>query len=161
MRQAALKVFLVLALALPATACASKNPRPQASEAGAPRPALVRFGQSKAKGDVGIGVNSFLWRATLDTLGFMPVASADPFGGTYITEWHANTERPLERFKIQVFILDTRLRADGIAVQVFRQINNGATWVDASVDPDTPLQIENAILTRARQLRISSLDTRR
>lgn len=161
MRQAALKVFLVLALALPATACASKNPRPQASEAGAPRPALVRFGQSKTKGDVGIGVNSFLWRATLDTLGFMPVASADPFGGTYITEWHANTERPLERFKIQVFILDTRLRADGIAVQVFRQINNGATWVDASVDPDTPLQIENAILTRARQLRISSLDTRR
>ncbi len=34
-----------------------------------------------------IGVNSYLWRATLDTISFMPLASADPFGGVIITDW--------------------------------------------------------------------------
>ena len=105
------------------------------------------------------GVNEYLWRATLDTLEFMPLESADPFGGTYVSEWHAAPERPDERFKVQVFILDTRLRADGISVRVFRQVRQAAGgWVDASVDPDTPVQIENSILTRARQLRIADLD---
>lgn len=154
MRKTALKVFLVLATALTGSACAHKS-------TGHQRPALMNFGSNKPQGDVGIGVNIYLWRATLDTLAFMPALSADPFGGTYITDWHSSSDRPLERFKIQVFILDSRLRADGIAVQVFRQINNGASWVDANVDADTPLQIENAILTRARQLRISTLDTSR
>lgn len=112
----------------------------------------------KKDAQAGIGVNSYLWRATLDTLNFMPVASADPFGGTYITDWHSNASTPNERFKVQVFILDTRLRADGISVQVFRQTNNGSGWTDASVSPDTTLQIENAILTRARQLRIATIE---
>lgn len=110
--------------------------------------------------DASIGVNGFLWRATLDTISFMPIASADPFGGTLVTDWHASPEKPDERFKIQVFILDTRLRADGIAVQVFRQINQGGQWVDADTDADTSVQVENAILTRARQLRIATLDSK-
>jgi Domain of unknown function (DUF3576) len=105
------------------------------------------------------GVNEYLWRATLDTLRFMPLADADPFGGTYVTEWHASPERPTERFKVQVYVLDTRLRADGIAVQVFRQTRQqDGNWQDASVDPDTTLQIENAILTKARQLRIADME---
>lgn len=103
-----------------------------------------------------LGVNSFLWRATLDTLRFMPLASEDPNGGVIITDWYVDPERPAERFKAQVYILDTRLRADALNVSIFRQINEGGGWRDAVVDPQTPIQIENAILTRARQLRLST-----
>ncbi|GIU66375.1 hypothetical protein PsB1_0529 [Candidatus Phycosocius spiralis] len=108
-----------------------------------------------------IGVNAFLWRATLDTLDFLPLLDSDPFGGTYVTDWHSVAEKPDERFKVQVYILDTRLRADGLSVQVFRQTKDASGgWVDASVDPDTSIQIENAILTRARQLRIAQLESK-
>jgi len=104
-----------------------------------------------------IGVNSFLWRASLDTLSFMPLASNDPFGGVIITDWRIDPNAPTERFKMTVYILDTRLRADAVKVNVFKQVNGANGWVDANVDPDTPIQIENAILTRARQLRLSTL----
>ncbi len=108
-------------------------------------------------GDAGIGVNSFLWRASLDTLNFMPLASADPFGGVIITDWYSDAAAPNERFKATVYILDTRLRADALNVSIFRQQQVNGQWVDATVDPDTEIQIENAILTRARQLRLSAL----
>ena len=78
-----------------------------------------------------IGVNSYLWRATLDTLAFMPLASADPYGGVVITDWYANPEKPDERFKCTVYILDTRLRGDALKVTVFKEVRNGAGgWVD-------------------------------
>ncbi|QGZ97044.1 DUF3576 domain-containing protein [Terricaulis silvestris] len=108
-------------------------------------------------GDAGIGVNSFLWRASLDTLNFMPLASADPFGGVIITDWYSDPTTPSERFKATVYILDTRLRADALNVSIFRQQQANGAWVDATVDPDTEVQIENAILTRARQLRLSTV----
>ena len=69
-----------------------------------------------------IGVNSYLWRATLDTLAFMPLASADPYGGVVITDWYVNPEKPDERFKCTVYILDTRLRGDALNVTVFKQV---------------------------------------
>ncbi len=103
-----------------------------------------------------IGVNAFLWRASLDTLTFMPLESADPFGGVIITGWHSDAATPNERFKATVYILDTRLRADALNVSIFRQTNENGAWTDAAVNPDTELQIENAILARARQLRLSS-----
>ncbi|MBN8607153.1 MAG: DUF3576 domain-containing protein [Caulobacterales bacterium] len=116
-------------------------------------------GSSSAGSNVeeGIGVNSFLWRASLDTLNFMPLASADPFGGIIITDWHSDPAAPNERFKATVYILDTRLRADALNVSIFRQQQVNGVWTDATVDPDTEIQIENAILTRARQLRLSQL----
>lgn len=106
----------------------------------------------------GLGVNSFLWRATLDTLSFMPLTTADPTGGVIITDWHANPQVPGERFKLTVYILDTRLRADGVKVSVFRQEKDGsgpgAQWRDASVNPSTAVQLENQILRRARELKV-------
>jgi hypothetical protein len=106
----------------------------------------------------GIGVNGYLWRATLDTLSFMPLASADPYGGTVITDWYTNPEKPDERFKCTVYILDSRLRADGLKVSVSKQ-NRDATgnWVDSVTAAQTETDIENAILTRARQLRLSNV----
>ena len=105
-----------------------------------------------------IGVNSYLWRATLDTLAFMPLASADPYGGVVITDWYANPEKPDERFKATVYILDTRLRADGLNVTVFKQARDASGgWIDAPVTAQTETDIENAILTKARQLRLANL----
>ncbi len=103
-----------------------------------------------------IAVNSYLWRATLDTVAFMPLASADPFGGVIITDWYSPPESPNERFKINVFILNQQLRADGIRASVFRQrLDDRNQWTDSPVDVKTATELENAILTRARQLRIS------
>lgn len=108
--------------------------------------------------EAGIGVNAFLWRSTLDTLAFMPLQEVDPFGGVIITDWYANPELPSERFKATVYILDSRLRADALSVQLFKQVSDeNGQWVDSAVDPATRVQIENAILTRARQLRISQI----
>ena len=113
----------------------------------------------KDKDDYGTGVavNAYLWRASLDTINFIPLVSADPFGGVIITDWYTPSETPNERMKVQVTILDRELRADGVRVSVFKQQTSakGGNWVDAQVDPRTNIDIENAILTRARQLRIA------
>ncbi len=114
-------------------------------------------GDKKDASDTGVAVNAFLWRASLDTINFIPLVSADPFGGVIITDWYTPAESPNERMKVQVTILDRELRADGVRVSVFKQQTNpkGGGWVDAAVDPHTNTDIENAILTRARQLRIA------
>ncbi len=106
-----------------------------------------------------LGVNSFLWRASLDTISFMPVNSADPFGGVIITDWHTPIEAPSERFKLNVYILDKALRADGVRVAVFRQVQDRlGNWKDAAIPGETGTKIEDAILIRARQLRNQSLN---
>lgn len=113
-------------------------------------------GGSKDEGG-GIGVNSFLWRASLDTISFMPLSSADPFGGVLITDWYINPQHANERFKMTIYILDKRLRADGVKVSVFRQEKGpSGAWQDAPSNPETGVRVENAILIRARQLRIDS-----
>lgn len=118
-----------------------------------------KFGKGKAAPATGaIGVNGFLWRASLDTLAFMPLASADPYGGVIVTDWYTNPEKPDERFKATVYILDTRLRADGLNVTIFKQIKDASgAWTDTAATEQTATDIENAILTRARQLRLSNI----
>lgn len=116
-----------------------------------------RGGDDEGTGSGGIGVNSYLWRASLDTTAFMPLASADPFGGVIITEWYSPPETPNERFKMTVYILDRRLRADGVRVALFKQQRRGANeWADVRPASETATTLENAILTRARELRINS-----
>jgi hypothetical protein len=119
----------------------------------------VLGGKDKEKNDGsnGIGVNSYLWRASLDTVSFMPLASADPFGGVIITDWYIAEEKPDERFKVNVFILDKQLRSNGVSVKVFRQVKKGGNWVDSTVSDNTGPQMEDAILTRARQLRVADI----
>jgi hypothetical protein len=114
-------------------------------------------GNKKGEGSGGVGVNSFLWRASLDTVSFMPLASADPFGGVIITDWYSPPETPDERFKMNIYILGRELRADGLRVAVFRQNHDSeGRWVDAAVKPEMGVDLENQILTRARQLRIAT-----
>ncbi|OHC75572.1 MAG: hypothetical protein A3G18_04350 [Rhodospirillales bacterium RIFCSPLOWO2_12_FULL_58_28] len=115
------------------------------------------FGGGRGGEGSSIGVNSFLWRASLDTISFMPVSSVDPFGGVIITDWHSAAEAPNERFKLNIYILGRALRADGIRVAVFRQVQGGGSWKDAPVPEKTGASIEDAILVRARQLRNETL----
>ena len=108
-------------------------------------------------GGAGIGVNSFLWRASLDTMSFMPLVSADPFGGVIITDWYAPPETPNERLKLNIYILGRQLRADGVKAAVFRQHRDaGGGWIDSAVEAQTSVELENVILTRARQLRMDN-----
>ena len=108
---------------------------------------------------VTLGVNSYLWHAALDTLSFLPLQSADPFGGVIISDWYVAPTAPDERLKVTIYISDRVLRADGLKVVVFRQTRNGAVWSDAAPSPDTAHKLEDAILTRARELRLASLST--
>jgi hypothetical protein len=105
-----------------------------------------------------LGVNSYLWRASLDTLSFLPLVSADPFGGVIITDWYVAPTAPDERLKVTIYISDRTLRADGLKVVVFRQTRTpGTAWSDAQPSPDTAHKLEDSILTRARELRLATL----
>ena len=103
-----------------------------------------------------IGVNSYLWRATLDTISFMPLTSADPFGGTIITDWYEDPKAPGERFKVNAIILDKTLRADGVRIQLFKQKLIKGAWRDQAVDEKLARALEDTILTRARELKIAA-----
>jgi hypothetical protein len=111
---------------------------------------------TSTSGRVTLGVNSFLWHASLDTLSFMPLQSADPFGGVILTDWYSDPSDLNERMRVNIYILDRKLRADGLKIAVFRQTKSGDAWVDAAVNPDTAVKLEDAILTRARELRLAT-----
>ena len=122
---------------------------------------IVIFGNDRstrgtAAGDVsgaGIGVNAFLWRATLDTLSFMPLTSADPFGGVVITDWYQPPGAGNERFRATAYILGRTLRSDGVRIVVFRQELRQGNWVDVAVATTTATELEDQVLNRARELR--------
>ncbi len=129
-----------------------------------PDDALFTFGRSKkqtddaaAGGGGALGVNAFLWRGALETLSFMPLASADPFGGVIITDWYTPASSSGERFKATAYILGQQLRVDGVRVSIYRQVQQGGAWVDAPVTSNTASEIENKVLARARELRAQSL----
>ena len=108
---------------------------------------------------ISMAVNAFLWRASLDTVSFIPVNTADPIGGFISTDWYLDPENTSERIKLNIYVKDRRLRADAISVTVFREIKISEEWVKADVNPDTARLVEASILTKARELRISSLGT--
>lgn len=122
---------------------------------------VLSTGQSKSNpaqdaGGGALGVNAYLWRGALDTLSFMPLSSADPFGGVIITDWYQPPSGNGERFKATAYILGRQLRADGVKVSVFRQVQQSGQWVDAPVSSATAAEVENKVLFRARELRASN-----
>ena len=123
---------------------------------------VTLFGDGDEAPASGIDVNAFLWRATLDTTSFIPLLSADPFGGVIITDWYSPPESPNERFRLSVYILGRTLRSDGVQVSVFRQERgDDGLWEDRATSPDTAVSLEDKILDRARQLRTESSADRR
>jgi len=122
------------------------------------RPLIVLGGGNKNTGSqaTGIQVNAYLWRATLDTLSFMPLVSADPFGGVIITDWYSPPATPDERFKANAYILSQQMTANAIQVSLFHQVLQNGQWVDAAVDPNTVSGLEDRILSRAADLRAAA-----
>ncbi|HEY0960699.1 MAG TPA: DUF3576 domain-containing protein [Novosphingobium sp.] len=104
-----------------------------------------------------IGVNSYLWRASLDALSFMPLLQTDSNGGVIVTDWYVNPANPGERVKVTVTILDQDLRADALRVAASRQVAQGGGWVDAPVQAATVQKLEDVILTKARDLRRNAI----
>jgi Domain of unknown function (DUF3576) len=104
-----------------------------------------------------IGVNSYLWRASLDALSFMPLVQADSSGGVIVTDWYTNPNNAAERMKVSVTILDQDLRADALRVAASRQVSQNSVWVDAPVQAATIQKLEDIILTKARDLRRTAI----
>ncbi|WP_375421296.1 DUF3576 domain-containing protein [uncultured Sphingomonas sp.] len=104
-----------------------------------------------------IGVNAYLWRASLDTLSFMPLVQTDSNGGVIVTDWYVNPQVPTDRMKVTVSILDQDLRADALRVVAIREMNRGGQWISAPVQAATTQKLEDIILTKARDLRRASI----
>ena len=136
----AIVVSFALAASLSLGACAHKRARPQSADLAASKVTTI-------------GVNAYLWRASLDTLSFMPLLQTDSNGGVIVTDWYINPAAPAERIKVTVTILDQDLRADGLRVAALRQVNQGGQWVAAPVEASTVQKLEDIILTKARDLR--------
>ena len=118
------------------------------------------FGLGADEGDR-LPVNKYLWQASLDTLSFLPLASTDPFTGVIATEWGSSPDVPGERLKVSAFITSPALSAASLKVAVYREVQNEeGAWVPAAVDPETPRKLEDAILTRAREIRIAEREGR-
>jgi hypothetical protein len=145
-----MRVLPALLCALALAGCGSSNDGAREMDTGV---SAIASGSSR----VTLGVNSYLWHASLDTLSFLPLVSADPFGGVIISEWYVAPSSPNERLKVTVYIMDRALRADGLKVVVFRQTRGTAGWADATPSPDTAHKLEDSILTRARELRLATL----
>ena len=139
-----LRYAAYLALLLPLAACGGGN-------------------KGRMKADIAaskvttIGVNAYLWRATLDTLSFMPLLQTDSNGGVIVTDWYVNPRSPGERMKVTVSILDQDLRADALRVAALRQVNQNGQWIAATVQAATVQKLEDIILTRARDLRLAAI----
>ncbi|WP_165379655.1 DUF3576 domain-containing protein [Rickettsiales endosymbiont of Peranema trichophorum] len=104
-----------------------------------------------------ITVNAYLWRAVLDAVHFMPLLSADPFGGTVITDWYAKDPKAKERFKFNIMIIGPELRVDAVKVSAFKQIKMGNTWTDSQVSPQLAENLKQKILVHARAMRVNDL----
>ena len=100
-----------------------------------------------------LAINSYLWRAAVDTVSFAPLLQANAQSGVIITDWYTNPKAPGERVKLTVAILDPDLRADGVRVSAVKQVYQNGAWVDAPVTAATVQKLEDIILTRARDLR--------
>jgi hypothetical protein len=121
---------------------------------------MVLFGSTKKRGSSvtdAINVNSYLWRASLDMIYFMPLLSADPFGGTILTDWYANSPNAKERFKFNIIIVGAELRSDAVKVSAFKQVKDASgRWKESVANPQLARDIEDKILLRARELKVNS-----
>ena len=161
--------YLLLILIAGLTACSSLEPRTDIPATDKEDPGSFITGRSESgvslsditglsnKESSGIPVNALLWRASLDIASILPVDDIDVFSGTVITDWYSLPSQPSEQIKLAVFVLDKELRSDAIRVVVYVQSRQGNVWKDAGIDPELATRLEDLILTRARELRASSV----
>ena len=160
-------LFLILIAGL--TACSSLEPRTDIPATDKEDPGSFITGRSESgvslsditglsdRESSGIPVNALLWRASLDITSILPIDDIDVFSGTLITDWYSLPSQPSEQIKLAIFVLDKELRSDAIRVVVYVQSRKGDVWQDAGIDPELAIRLEDLILTRARELRASSV----
>jgi hypothetical protein len=144
-----IQILLAVVLAIQLSACSS-------SKSNAADMEWSQIGVS-AVAPRSLGVNAYLWQAALDTFASLPIVKADPFGGVIISDWYTAPTSNNERMKVTVYIMDRRLLAEGLKVRVFRQVRNNGEWQNATVNFDVERKLEDTILTRARELRLSAV----
>ncbi|MBO6466424.1 MAG: DUF3576 domain-containing protein [Pelagibacteraceae bacterium] len=109
----------------------------------------------KTTATIGLPINPYLWKGSLETIDFMPLASVDPFAGIIITDWYANQGAPNERCKINIFIKGYEMKTDNLKVNSFCQSLSNGQWVDIKNNIDNDAKLENAILNKAKKIRLS------
>ena len=168
-----LRAAMVLLVAMAMAGCSGSGDSRESDDQSVNRPIDQRpFDPERRRGSIrlnnffggqqqpgGLPVNALLWRASLDTLSVIPLASADTFGGTIISDWYTHPEIPTRRIKVSVFVLDQELRSDGVRAEVYVQERapSASDWTDAGRDKDLALRLEELILTRAREIRSSGI----
>ena len=116
---------------------------------------LNRGEESTASTSVGMPINPYLWKASLETINFMPLSSADPFGGIIITDWYNDGTNPNERCKLNIFIRGVELKTDNLKVSSFCQSLIEGNWIDQEINQNNNAKLENAILNKAKKIRLS------
>jgi len=112
------------------------------------------FNKNKSAG-ASMNVNPYLWQAALNTLSFMPLASADSNGGIIITDWYQDPSVPGERYKVNAIINSTELRVESLKLTIFKQVSRNSSWHDVKVNPKVAIDLEEKILTNARELKVA------
>jgi hypothetical protein len=163
-----MKKFIFLALLLSACQSGKDVPMPMSRDETRKEsfgklfgPEALAFGAPKKgwsnQATAGMRVNPFLWSASIETLSFMPFASSDAVGGVLVTDWYSSASAPNERMKVTVHIKDTVLRPDALSINIHKEIKaSQGTWVAAQVTPEMTRQLEDIILTKARELTIKN-----
>jgi hypothetical protein len=105
---------------------------------------------------VGLPVNPYLWRASIETISFMPLASTDPFAGTIITDWYTAENSFGERCKLNIFINGADMKTDNLKVSSFCQSLKNNQWVNSPSNSEDNIRLENAILNEAKKLKLTS-----
>lgn len=112
---------------------------------------------SRKENGAGLPINALLWRASIDVASKLPMQDIDALSGTIITDWYQIDEKSDERIKLAIFVLDRELRSDGIRVIVYVQKRKSGVWSDYGTDTEMGLQLEELILTRAREIRAATV----
>jgi hypothetical protein len=148
------RLALVLAASLWVAACdrlgppgSAEGPADERRDRAGTTTTLADLFRQSADPNITVGVNKYLWRASLDVLNFLPVEAVDPFTGV-ISTGYGTPPGGGRAYRATIYIQDPAL--DARSLRVAMQTRGGG-----AVAPEVQRAVEDAILTRARQLRVA------
>jgi hypothetical protein len=117
---------------------------------------ITLFKDSKDKNtNFEFGTSNVLWRASLKTLDFIPLATVDYSGGIIITDWYSEGKLNKEQIKIQIRFVSTELRSESIQVISYKKIcETNNECLNIAGNENFNKEIKDLIINSARQIRI-------
>ena len=95
-------------------------------------------------------INPYLWRATLETINFMPIASADPFGGIIITDWYNDTSNNDDAIKLTIRFLSNEVQSNSLRIIVHRKrCTTDTNCLVKKIESKIEEELRRSILTKA------------